>query len=80
MDVLRAHRSKENAIFGPLLRGLHPIASPRERRPFGVYYRLVVGPLPNVAAAMGICARFAAARAACLPAGFEGEQLAQRLR
>lgn len=41
-------------------------------------YRLTVGPLPNSAAATGLCAHFAAARTACRAVKFEGEQIAQQ--
>jgi len=65
------------ANLGPLLRGLHPLAA-REQRPGGTGYRLVVGPLPNSAAAAGLCAHFNAARSACRAVKFDGEQIAQQ--
>jgi hypothetical protein len=39
---------------------------------------LVVGPLPNSAAAASLRARFSAARTACRAAKFDGEQIAQQ--
>ena len=61
------------ANFGPLLAGLAPARRAATARPAGIDYRLVVGPLPNAAAAAQLCARFAAARAACRPAKFDGD-------
>src|SRR5262249_12890963 len=45
------------ANFGPLLSGMHPLAA-REQRQGATSYRLVVGPLPNSAAAAGLCTHF----------------------
>jgi hypothetical protein len=65
------------ASFGPLLRGMYPLAA-REHRAGATGYRLVVGPLPNSPAATGLCAHFAAARTTCKSVKFEGEQIAER--
>jgi hypothetical protein len=65
------------ANFGPLLSGMHPLAA-REQRQVATGYRLVVGPLPNSAAAAGLCAHFNAARTACRAVKFDGEQIAQQ--
>ena len=65
------------ANFGPLLGGMHPLAA-RERRQGTTGYRLVVGPLPNNAAAAGLCAHFNAARTTCRAVKFDGEQIAQQ--
>jgi hypothetical protein len=65
------------ANFGPLLSGMHPLAA-REQRQGATGYRLVVGPLPNSAAAAGLCAHFNAARTACRAVKFDGEQIAQQ--
>jgi hypothetical protein len=77
MDVLSARWAAVKANFGPLLTGLHPVAA-HVRRPGTADYRLVVGPLPNAAAATQLCARFAAARVTCRPAKFDGERIEQR--
>jgi hypothetical protein len=65
------------ANFGPLLNGMYPVAA-HERRTGSTGYRLVVGPLPNSAAASSLCAHFTAARTACRSAKFDGEQIVQR--
>jgi hypothetical protein len=77
MEVLSARWAAVKANFGPLLTGLHPLAVP-DRRPGSTDFRLVVGPVPNGAAAARLCARFAAARVTCRPAKFAGDQLANR--
>jgi hypothetical protein len=74
VDALRVHWAAVKANFGPLLVGLRPVASQHQRQPGLVVYRLVVGPLPDAAAATQLCARFAA-RTACRPAKFAGELL-----
>jgi hypothetical protein len=65
------------ANFGPLLSGMHPLAA-LDQRTGATGYRLVVGPLPNSAAATGLCAHFSAARTACRAVKFDGEQIAQQ--
>ena len=77
LDILNARWAAVKANFGPLLTGLHPLAA-HDRRPGSVDMRLLVGPVPNAAAAAQLCARFAAARVTCRPAKFDGEQLAAR--
>jgi hypothetical protein len=77
MDVLSARWAAVKANFGPLLTGLRPVAA-HARRPGTTDYRLLVGPLPNAAAATQLCARFAAARVTCRPAKFDGQRLAQQ--
>jgi len=77
IEALRIHWAAMKANYGPLLAGLRPIASPRPRRPAGVDYRLVAGPLPNAAAAAQLCARFPVTRTGCRPARFDGAHLAE---
>lgn len=77
IEVLTLRWVAVKANFGPLLTGLHPLVA-RVQRPGATDVRLLVGPLPNIAAANQLCARFAAARVTCRPAKFDGQQLAQQ--
>jgi len=77
MEVLNARWTAVKANFGPLLSGLYPLAA-RDHRPGSTEFRLLVGPVANPAAAMALCARFAAARVTCRTAKFDGERMAQR--
>lgn len=77
LDGIRQRWITVKASFGPLLRGMYPLAA-REHRAGATGYRLVVGPLPNSPAATGLCAHFAAARTTCKSVKFEGEQIAER--
>jgi hypothetical protein len=77
MAVLSARWAAVKANFGPLLTGLHPLAA-HNPRPGATDVRLVVGPLPNAAAAAQLCTRFIAARVNCRSAKFDGETLALR--
>jgi len=77
LDVLGARWAAVKANYGPLLTGLHPLAA-HDQRPGSTGFRLLVGPVANPAAAMQLCARFAAARVTCRSAKFDGEQLTQR--
>lgn len=81
VDVLNLRWAAVKANFGPLLTGLHPLAARVHRTGANTTssdVRLLVGPLPSMAAATQLCARFAAARVTCRPARFEGERIAQR--
>jgi hypothetical protein len=75
IEAIRQRWTTVKANFRPLLSGMHPLAA-REQRPASTGYRLVVGPLPNSAAAAGLCAHFTAARTACRAVRFHGEQIA----
>ena len=77
LDQLRQRWAAVKANYGPLLSGLHPIAV-QDQRPRHPPFRLVAGPLPTVADAAHLCARFTAARTVCHPTKFNGENLAQR--
>ncbi len=74
MDIMHARWAAVKANFGPLLQGLYPVVA-RENRAGMIPYRLIVGPLPNAAAAAQICARFAASKVTCRSTKFAGEQL-----
>jgi hypothetical protein len=78
MDAARGEWLKAKANYGPLLTGLHPVASLRQRASGGSDYRLVVGPFASAIAASRMCAKFNAARIACRTAKFTGEDLAPR--
>jgi hypothetical protein len=77
LALLNARWAAVKANFGPLLTGLQPVAA-QVHHPGAPTYRLVVGPLPNAAAAAQLCSQFAAARVICRPAKYDGERLAQR--
>lgn len=77
MDVLRLRWAAVKANYGPLLGGLSPLAVPVHRGNV-TEIRLVVGPLPNLAAARALCVRFAEARVGCRTARFDGQKLAQQ--
>jgi hypothetical protein len=66
LEALRASWVGVKANFGPLLVGLNPLAVKDSRRD-GKGLRLVAGPLPNLAAARELCARFAAMNGYCWP-------------
>jgi HAMP domain-containing protein len=74
LDVLRLQWGALKANYGPSLAGLRPIAA-REQHGTATYYRLVLGPLPNAAAAAKLCARLTAARAVCHAGKFSGDPL-----
>jgi hypothetical protein len=77
IDAVRQRWSTVKANFGPLLGGMHPLAA-HDQRPGATGYRLVVGPLPNSAAASSLCVHFSAARTACRAVKFDGEQIAEQ--
>jgi len=74
MEILHLQWSALKANYGPLLGSLRPIAA-REQRGTATYYRLVLGPLPNLGAATKLCAKLTAARAPCHAGKFSGEPL-----
>ena len=76
MGFLREHWAEVKANFGPLLAGFSPVVR-RDGRFGRAPYRLLIGPLPNVAAAARLCAQLSADRVDCRPAQFAGEPLAQ---
>jgi hypothetical protein len=74
MEAVRQRWTAVKANFGPLLSGMHPLAA-RDQRSGATGYRLVVGPLPNSAAASGLCAHFSAARTTCRAVKFDGDPI-----
>src|SRR5664280_2058646 len=77
LEALRVHWVALKANYGPLLVGLHPVATQHTKTPTGVTYRMVAGPLPNATEAAQLCARFPVTRTGCRPAKFSGVQLAE---
>ena len=73
-EIMQARWAAVKANFGPLLNGLQPLVA-RDSRPNMIPYRLIVGPLPNAAAAAQVCARFAASKVTCRSTKFAGEPL-----
>ena len=74
IQIMQARWAAVKANFGPLLDGLRPLVA-RDPRPNMIPFRLIVGPLPNAAAAAQVCARFAASKVTCRTTKFAGEQL-----
>lgn len=74
LEIMQARWAAVKANFGPLLSGLHPLVA-HDQRPNVIPYRLIVGPLPNAAAAAQVCARFAASKVTCRTTKFAGEPL-----
>jgi hypothetical protein len=77
MDGLRKRWAAVKANYGPLLVGLSPVAV-RDQHPGSTNVRLVAGPLPNIAAARKLCARFAAVNGDCWPARINPTEVVQR--
>jgi len=75
IEALRIHWAAMKANYGPVLLGLRQVVSARPRRPVGVDYRLVAGPLPTITAAAQLCARLPVTHSGCRPAKFEGAHL-----
>jgi hypothetical protein len=76
MEILQARWVAVKANFGPLIEGLRPLAG-YDDRPGIIPHRLIVGPLPNGAAAAQLCSRFAASKVPCRPTNYAGERLVQ---
>jgi hypothetical protein len=77
LDNLRQRWSGVKANFGPLLVGLSPVAV-RDRHPGSSAVRLVAGPLPSLAAARQLCARFANQNGNCWPTRINPADVIQR--
>lgn len=58
------------------LAGLRPVIAVRDRTGGQIELRLIVGPIPNAAAAARLCASLAGAGLSCQPTMFEGQRLA----
>jgi hypothetical protein len=78
LDQLRAYWAGLKANVGPDIVGLTPSYLVRQR-PSGAHdYRLVLGPLPNNAAALRLCAKLVASRVNCRAGTFNVERFAER--
>jgi len=77
MDGLRRRWVAVKANYGPLLTGLNPVAV-RDSHPGSTAVRLVAGPLPSLAEARKLCARFAAVNGDCWPARINPADIVQR--
>jgi hypothetical protein len=77
MENLRDRWASAKANFGPMLIGLSPVAV-RDRHPGSTAVRLVAGPLPSLAAARELCARFARVNGDCWPARINPVDVVQR--
>lgn len=77
LEILNARWTAVKANFGPFIDGMHPLMVHDTRPGAHIAYRLIVGPLPNGAAAAQLCQRFAASRVSCRTTRFAGEPLAQ---
>jgi hypothetical protein len=78
LDALRANWTALKANVGPDIVGLAPSYVTRQRPSGGADYRLILGPLPNSAAALRLCAKLIAARVNCRAGTFNVERLAER--
>lgn len=76
MEILQARWVAVKANFGPVIEGLRPLAG-YDDRPGIIPYRLIVGPLPNAAAAQQICTRMHASKVPCRTVDYAGEKLVQ---
>ncbi|MBS0247428.1 MAG: hypothetical protein JSR61_12480 [Proteobacteria bacterium] len=77
IEILNARWAAVKANFGPLIEGLSPLVR-RDNRPGIIPYRLIVGPLPNGAAAAELCSRLHASKVACRTTTFSGDKFAQQ--
>jgi hypothetical protein len=77
IEALRAHWSSVKANIGPDIVGLSPTYTIRQKATGGAEYRLVLGPVPNSAAAIRLCAKLATSRITCRAGTFNVQKLAE---
>ena len=77
LEILHARWVAVKANFGPFIDGMHPLMQHDTRAGIKIPYRLIVGPLPNGAAAAQLCQRFVASKVICRTTRFAGEPLAE---
>jgi len=78
VETLRTQWAALKANHGPLFAGLQPYVTTQTNHAGAQEVRLVLGPLPNSAAAGRVCAMLAAARIPCRPATYDGQRLTQQ--
>ena len=78
MDGLRTLWSVVRNNFPQFFENLRPVVALREHRSGTVELRLIVGPLPDAAAATRLCASLVTAGLDCQAAAFEGQRLTLR--
>jgi hypothetical protein len=79
VDGLRARWATLRGNHGAALDGMRPLISIKEGPKAGtVELRLVVGPIPNAAAAARVCARLQTSGVPCIPTVFDGQRLSLR--
>jgi hypothetical protein len=75
-EGLRALWNSTRTAFASAIEGMRPVLGMRENpKTRNTEFRLVIGPLPDAAAAATFCATLTAARRYCHPVPFEGQQL-----
>jgi TolA-binding protein len=79
LDALRAHWAALKANIGPELVGLRPSLTTRQKQSGAADYRLVLGPMPNSAAAIRLCTRLVASKIYCRAGVFNVQQFAERV-
>jgi hypothetical protein len=77
LDELHDHWTAIKANIGPDIAGLRPTYTVRHKPGGGVDYRLVLGPLPNTAAAQRVCAKLGASKVYCRPGYFNAAAVAK---
>jgi hypothetical protein len=77
IDILNARWIAVKANFGPYIEGMHPLMVHDPRPGINIPYKLIIGPLPNGAAAAQLCQRFAASKVTCRTTHFAGEPFSQ---
>jgi hypothetical protein len=78
LEALRAHWAGIKANAGPDLVGLEPGFIVRHKLNATADYRLILGPFPNGAAALRLCAKLTASRIPCRAGTYTVQHLAER--
>jgi len=77
LDALRANWATLKTNAGPDVADLAPSFIVRQKQSGGTDYRLVLGPLPNTAAALRLCAKLIAAKINCRAGTYTVERLSE---
>jgi len=78
LEALRAHWAGIKANAGPDLIGLQPSFTVRHKPNAPADYRLILGPFPNGAAALRLCAKLALSHVSCRAGTYTVQHLAER--